>query len=100
MATRNSPSTSVTPARTEAHGNTWKKWKRAVLPRGSALLKDASVMTISFRPMIRKGSDFPYVAPQALIGAKKSLESRLASHRLDTNDVLSNNAARLFGNKL
>ena len=43
------------------------------------------------------GSDYPYVAPAALIGAKKSLEARLAGHGLDPQDVLSRNAARLFG---
>ena len=43
------------------------------------------------------GSDYPYVAAQALTVAKRSLESRLAAHGLDPQDILSNNAARLFG---
>ena len=58
-----------------------------------------SLLTITTPNHILYGSDYPYVAPQALVGAKKSLESRLASHGLDAGDILSNNAARLFGNK-
>ena len=56
-----------------------------------------SLLTITTPDHILYGSDYPYVAPQALIGAKKSLESRLASDKLDAGDILSNNAARLFG---
>ena len=37
------------------------------------------------------------MAAPALVGAKKSLEARLASHGLDPEDILSRNAARLFG---
>ena len=33
----------------------------------------------------------------ALIAAKKSLEARLAAHGLASEDILANNAARLFG---
>ncbi|MBR5923990.1 MAG: amidohydrolase [Bacteroidales bacterium] len=58
-----------------------------------------SLLTITMPDHILYGSDYPYVAPQALIGAKKSLESRLASHGLAPDDILSNNAARLLGNK-
>ena len=58
-----------------------------------------SLLTITAPDHILYGSDYPYVAPQALVGAKESLESRLASHGLTTEDILSNNAARLFGNK-
>ena len=58
-----------------------------------------SLLTITTPDHILYGSDYPYVAPQALIGAKKSLESRLASLRLDAGDILSNNTAKLFGNK-
>lgn len=56
-----------------------------------------SLLTITSPDHILYGSDYPYVAPQALIGAKKSLETRLASHGLNPEDVLYNNAARLFG---
>ena len=56
-----------------------------------------SLLTITEPSHILYGSDYPYVDPQALIGAKKSLESRLASHGLAPEDILSNNAARLFG---
>ena len=56
-----------------------------------------SLLTIAPPSHILYGSDYPYVAAPALIGAKKSLETRLASHGLDSRDVLSDNAARLFG---
>ena len=57
----------------------------------------STMLTITEPSHILYGSDYPYVAPQALIGAKKSLESRQASHGLTPEDILSNNAARLFG---
>ena len=56
-----------------------------------------SLLTITEPSHILYGSDYPYVAAPALVGAKKSLEARLASHGLDPEDVLSLNAARLFG---
>lgn len=56
-----------------------------------------SLLTITEPSHILYGSDYPYVAAPALVGAKKSLEARLASHGLDPEDVLSCNAARLFG---
>lgn len=56
-----------------------------------------SLLTVTAPDHILYGSDYPYVAPQALIGAKKSLESRLASHGLKPDDIFSNNAKELFG---
>ena len=56
-----------------------------------------SLLTITEPSHILYGSDYPYVAAPALVGAKKSLEARLASHGLDPEDVLFRNAARLFG---
>ena len=56
-----------------------------------------SLLTIAEPSHILYGSDYPYVAAQALIVAKKSLEARLASHGLAPEDILTNNAARLFG---
>ena len=56
-----------------------------------------SLLTITEPSHILYGTDYPYVAAPALVGAKKSLESRLASHGLAPEDVLTNNAARLFG---
>lgn len=56
-----------------------------------------SLLTITEPSHILYGSDYPYVAAPALVGAKKSLEARLASHGLNPEDVLSRNAARLFG---
>ena len=56
-----------------------------------------SLLTVTEPSHILYGSDYPYVAATALIAAKKSLESRLASHGLDPRDVLTDNAARLFG---
>ena len=56
-----------------------------------------SLLTIAEPSHILYGSDYPYVAAPALVGAKKSLEARLASHGLDPQDIFTNNAARLFG---
>ena len=56
-----------------------------------------SLLTIAEPSHILYGSDYPYVAAPALVGAKKSLEARLASHGLDPQDIFMNNAARLFG---
>ena len=55
-----------------------------------------SLLTITEPSHILYGSDYPYVAAPALVGAKKALEARLASHGLDPEDVLGGNAARLF----
>lgn len=55
------------------------------------------LLTITEPSHILYGSDYPYVAAPALFGAKKSLESRLAAHGLDPKDILTDNAARLFG---
>lgn len=56
-----------------------------------------SLLTITEPSHILYGSDYPYVAAPALVGAKKSLEARLAAHGLDPQDVFVNNADRLFG---
>ncbi len=56
-----------------------------------------SLLTVTEPSHILYGSDYPYVAATALVGAKKSLEARLASHGLSPEAVLSDNAARLFG---
>ena len=56
-----------------------------------------SLLTITEPSHILYGSDYPYVAPPALMGAKSSLEGRLAAHGLDPQAVFSGNAARLFG---
>ena len=42
------------------------------------------------------GSDYPYVAEPMLIGGKRALEERLASHGLSPQDVFTDNARRLF----
>ena len=56
-----------------------------------------SLLTITESTHILYGSDYPYVAAPALIGAKKSLKARLASHGLDPEEILTHNSARLFG---
>ena len=56
-----------------------------------------SLLTITEPSHILYGSDYPYVAAPALIGAKKALEGRLGSHGLDPNSIFSGNVARLFG---
>ncbi|MBQ8061612.1 MAG: amidohydrolase [Bacteroidales bacterium] len=56
-----------------------------------------TLLTITEPSHILYGSDYPYVAAHALIGAKKSLEARLTTHGLDPQDVFSKNAGRLFG---
>ena len=55
------------------------------------------LLTITEPSPILYGSDYPYVAAPALIGAKKALEARLAKHGLDAQEIFMNNAARLFG---
>ena len=42
------------------------------------------------------GSDYSYVAEPMLIGGKRALEERLASHGLSPQDVFTDNARRLF----
>lgn len=56
-----------------------------------------SLLTITEASHLLYGSDYPYVAAPALVGAKKALEARLASHGLSPEDVFSDNTARLFG---
>ena len=55
-----------------------------------------SLLTITEPSHILYGSDYPYVAAPALIGAKKALEGRLGSHGLDPNSIFAGNVARLF----
>ena len=58
-----------------------------------------SLLTITDPTHILYGSDYPYVAAPALLGAKKALEARLGSHSLDPAAVLAGNAAQLFSTK-
>lgn len=55
-----------------------------------------SLLAITEPSHILYGSDYPYVAAPALIGAKKALEGRLAAHGLIPEDILSNHAKSLF----
>lgn len=55
-----------------------------------------ALLTITEPSHILYGSDYPYVAAPALVGAKKALEARLPSHGLAVEDILTNNAAQLF----
>ena len=55
-----------------------------------------SLLTITEPSNILYGSDYPYVAAPALIGAKKALEGRLAAHGLIPEDILSNNVKSIF----
>ena len=43
------------------------------------------------------GTDYPYVAEEALIAGKRALAGRLALHALAEEDIFANNARRLFG---
>ena len=58
-----------------------------------------SLLTITEPSHILYGSDYPYVAAPALVGAKKALETRLGSHKMDIPLILFANAAQLFGLK-
>lgn len=58
-----------------------------------------SLLTITDPRHILYGTDYPYVAAPALIGAKKSLEERLSAHGLNQADILSGNAQSLFDAK-
>lgn len=54
------------------------------------------LLTITEPSHILYGSDYPYVAAPALIGAKQALEARLAKHGLKMEDIFSDNAKLLF----
>ncbi len=58
-----------------------------------------SLLTLTEPSHILYGSDYPYVAAPALLGAKKALEARLLTHGLDPHSIFADNAARLFGMK-
>ena len=55
-----------------------------------------SLLTVTEPSHILYGSDYPYVAAPALVGARTALEARLAAHGLDPQAVMADNAARLF----
>ncbi|MBQ5974298.1 MAG: amidohydrolase family protein [Bacteroidales bacterium] len=56
-----------------------------------------ALLTITTPDHILFGSDYPYVAEPVLISGKQALEERLASHRLNPQDIFTDNARRLFG---
>ena len=56
-----------------------------------------ALLTITTPDHILYGSDYPYVAEPVLISGKQALQQRLASHRLNPQDIFSDNARRLFG---
>ena len=56
-----------------------------------------ALLTITTADHLLYGSDYPYVATSALVGAKASLQQHLPSLGLDPRAVLSDNARRLFG---
>ncbi len=56
-----------------------------------------ALLTITTADHLLYGSDYPYVAASALVGAKASLQQHLPSLGLDPRAVLSDNARRLFG---
>lgn len=56
-----------------------------------------ALLTITTADHLLYGSDYPYVAASALVGAKASLRQHLPSLGLDPRAVLSDNARRLFG---
>lgn len=55
-----------------------------------------SLLTITDPSHILYGSDYPYVAAPALVGAKKALEGRLAKHGLKPEAIFTDNAKLLF----
>ena len=59
-----------------------------------------TLLTITVPDHLLYGSDYPYVSPTALMEAKASLEKRLPALGLNTEDLFSNNARRLFGEKV
>ena len=56
-----------------------------------------ALLTIATPDHILYGSDYPYVAEPVLIQGKNALQSRLAQHGLEPQDVFADNAKRLFG---
>lgn len=54
------------------------------------------LLTITEPTHILYGSDYPYVAAPALVGAKKALEGRLGKHGLGPEVIFSDNAKHLF----
>ena len=54
------------------------------------------LLTITEPSHILYGSDYPYVAAPALVGAKKALEGRLGKHGLEPEVIFSDNAKHLF----
>ncbi|MBQ6821151.1 MAG: hypothetical protein IJP39_01885 [Bacteroidales bacterium] len=54
------------------------------------------LLTITEPSHILYGSDYPYVAAPALVGAKKALEGRLGKHGLGPEVIFSDNAKHLF----
>ena len=56
-----------------------------------------ALLTVTTADHLLYGSDYPYVAAPALVGAKASLQQRLPALGLDPQAVLSDNARRLFG---
>lgn len=59
-----------------------------------------ALLTITTPDHILYGSDYPYVAEPVLISGKQALEGRLASHGLNPQDIFTDNARRLFGEKV
>ena len=56
-----------------------------------------ALLTITTPDHILYGSDYPYVAESVLISGKQALEERLASHGLNPQDIITDNARRLYG---
>ena len=56
-----------------------------------------ALLTITTPDHILYGSDYPYVAEPVLLQGKNALQSRLAQHGLEPQDVFADNAKRLFG---
>ena len=56
-----------------------------------------ALLTVTTADHLLYGSDYPYVAAPALVGAKASLQQRLPALGLDPQAVMSDNARRLFG---
>ena len=56
-----------------------------------------ALLSITTADHLLYGSDYPYVAAQALVETKTSLQQRLTALGLDPQAILSDNAQRLFG---
>ena len=56
-----------------------------------------ALLSITTADHLLYGSDYPYVAAQALVETKTSLQPRLTALGLDPQAILSDNAQRLFG---